>query len=316
MALGEMGKAAAGGGAAGGKLCVRCGEDCADRPRVKTRDGRYMCKACEAQLATQSRAAATAPAPSPTNALAPASDGTIPLADDQTIPIAVDTTIPLEEPEPRRSPKDAFRPKGVPTGTAAVAAGVGASPAVSACVKCGYALDGVNSPRCPECGTLNTKYAVRRERDAQDSAEVERKAYMQPIALFLICFAATAMLALGDRGVEFMIARSVFTLVWGVLGFIVFTVCCLIWIGFDAPWHLNLVRFLAISAATAAIYQAVGLLPGAGLLMIVWNVGVMIVYIGMLQKFLDLDLQDALLVGVITTAMRWGLGLLAAVVLA
>jgi hypothetical protein len=36
----------------------------------------------------------------------------------------------------------------------------------------------------------------------------------------------------------------------------------------------------------------------------------------MLQKFLDLDLQDALLVGVITSGLRWGLVLLMAIMLA
>ncbi len=301
------------------KLCVRCGEDCADRPRVRTRDGRYMCKACEAQLAGQSvghsagQSVGQARGNLASAGVAPASDdGTIPLAEDHTIPIAVDTTIPLEEPSPRRSAKEAFAPKGVPTGGAAVAAGVAAGPLVNACVKCGYSLAGVSAPRCPECGTLNTKYAVRRERDAQDSAEVERKAYMQPIGLFLVCFAAVVFLAFQSGGTGKAVQQSFLTLLNAGVGFFAFTTCCLIWIGFDAPWHLNLVRFLAISAATSAMYQITGMLPAT----LVWNIGVLFLYIGMLQKFLDLDLQDALLVGVITSGLRWGLVLLMAIMLA
>lgn len=43
------------------KTCVVCGENCADRPRVKDPKGRYYCKPCYAQLSEQQHQ--TAPAP-------------------------------------------------------------------------------------------------------------------------------------------------------------------------------------------------------------------------------------------------------------
>ena len=52
------------------KICIRCHEDCSNRPRVKDPDGRYICRACleravEEKRQRQAEAAAPAPAPAP-----------------------------------------------------------------------------------------------------------------------------------------------------------------------------------------------------------------------------------------------------------
>ncbi|MCA9311974.1 MAG: hypothetical protein KDA21_12255 [Phycisphaerales bacterium] len=47
------------------KICVRCHEDCSNRPRVKDPDGRYICKACLEKALAAKRAAEQAAPPPP-----------------------------------------------------------------------------------------------------------------------------------------------------------------------------------------------------------------------------------------------------------
>jgi hypothetical protein len=48
-----------------GKICVKCGTDCSNKPRTKDPQGRYTCKACFDALAAKAAAAKAAPKPKP-----------------------------------------------------------------------------------------------------------------------------------------------------------------------------------------------------------------------------------------------------------
>lgn len=57
------------------KICIVCGADCADRPRLKDSQGRYACQSC-VEAKRRPRRAAKAKAPKPVAAVAPsAGDG-------------------------------------------------------------------------------------------------------------------------------------------------------------------------------------------------------------------------------------------------
>jgi hypothetical protein len=174
------------------------------------------------------------------------------------------------------------------------------------CKKCNYDLRGLKSAKCPECGTINTRPS-RRERDREDAAAVARETYLQPTLMFLIgAVLSTAIYAAywSHRGAEPAAGALVYLVNLAVsipIGVIVYWTCCLIWIGFDAPVHLIALRVAGIYAATDV---------GYGLFMFVplpwWaESGVMgLIYVALLQHFLDMDLEDAVIVGLITFIVK------------
>ncbi len=75
--------------AAPSKICVVCGVDVADKPRVKDATGRYMCKACAEKQTAAKPATAVKPGSKPGAAGAPAKPaGAKPASDKGPVPLA------------------------------------------------------------------------------------------------------------------------------------------------------------------------------------------------------------------------------------
>jgi hypothetical protein len=188
--------------------------------------------------------------------------------------------------------------------------GVGASArkgGATTCPGCGYDLKGLKKPRCPECGKVLPLVTDREDRDAESKA-IARKAYLRPVLMFVI--GITGLLILGavrGQGGPDMIVRLLLTYAIGVpIGLLVYVICCLIWIGFNAPLHRVALSLAGIYAIVDLVGAVLGLIP---LAVIAWA-GSVITYVGLLMEELDLDLVDAVIVGIVTSLAKVFLGVM------
>ena len=88
---------------------------------------------------------------------------------------------------------------------------------------------------------------------------------------------------------------------------LVFIACCFLWIGFDSSLHLILLRVAGVQALVGLVAILAGFLPFG---MFVSGVVVLLAYIGMMSESLELDFQDAVLVGIATYGTQIIIGLM------
>jgi hypothetical protein len=175
------------------------------------------------------------------------------------------------------------------------------TPASGKCVKCGYSLRGLKSPRCPECGHLSTPMDIK-ERMRATSRQTARWAYLKPLIHFAIGILILSFIAAGSDEPAKLAAGYTINMVVGIaIGVLAFFLCCLIWMGFDAPMHLTAIRLAGVYALTDAAAALLSFLP---LLLISWMI-TLALYIGLLAESLELDLQDAVLVGLVTWFIKF-----------
>lgn len=292
--------------AVGAKVCVLCNRDCSTRPRQKDAKGRYHCKECLDKRAAERRAAAAV------EPEAPADDGMF----DVIVPIAV------EPPPPPPSEAQQSRPCpvcGAPLSRKAVICvscgyntqtgqkipgetGKKKRSRAGKCVACGYSLRGLPSGKCPECGTVNEIETSRRQRELEESRAIMRKAYFQPLLMFVIgtAFVCILLAARADTPTEGAAAVITYLIGFGIqlpIGLLVYWLCGVIWIGFDAPLHLIALRLLGIYGVVDAISTGVGAVIGAPL---IGSLVACVFYIHLLSEMLDMDLTDAVIVGILT----------------
>ena len=264
------------------KTCQICAEDCSDRPRVRDTKGRYYCRACAEAMA------------SPPDTL------------DRPADIDLDEPIGPDDPvsiEPDRSSSrgvcpSCYRPLPPDTGvcvTCSQATKPRKGDAAPTCQKCGYDLTGARSLICPECGTTQSR---QRAKNIDMSREVVRDAYLKPaIALILGLTAIIAFqFAIGNSNSIPEVLLAV--LVQSVVGLVIFWICSVVWIGFDEPFHINVIRLLGIySISWAVLLMAMSLPPLFCSAIIFVPAGIFAL---LHKKMLDLDMPDAALVSVVT----------------
>ncbi|MCE2967425.1 MAG: hypothetical protein ACK5WB_04645 [Phycisphaerales bacterium] len=275
----------------GAKICIRCGEDCSDRPRLKDASGRYMCKACAAREARV-----------PAAPIDPSDLGPIMLDDAGAIPLAGDA--------PSECPK--CKAKMSEGAVLCVACGHGAErfiPATPAeperlsrpsrmrfavpakCPRCSYDLKGVKSERCPECGELITPAAMRRLYSERARREVYVKSYVIPAALLFVGLAVWVPVYAMEHGAGDVVAEIIGRIVAVALGLLAYFICGILWLGFDAPWHLTALRLLGIQNFGMGLVAGLDLMGVPGLLSLVaW---VLVTYV-LLMSLMDMESQDAI----------------------
>ena len=235
------------------------------------------------------------------------------MADDSEI-------IPLaDEPSPGRRPTVAPRQAGqvlsgqvasgrVPTGDGSVpkAPGRGGQPvrASGACAACGYSLTGLTlaATRCPECGAILPR--IRADRRSAEAAELARQAWREPVWYLVPALPVVAVLAAAVGGWELAIAY--------IIGFVImlpvllgsYLLCCWMWLGFDAPWPLILLRLAAVQAVSDVGFFA-GSFTGVTILALALGG---LVYVGMMVKLMEIDAGDAILVGLVGMLLTGGAG--------
>jgi hypothetical protein len=310
------------------KTCIRCGQDCSGKPRVKNAQGRYTCRAClkpeeAARMGQRATVAAVA---------APSAPGPAPEPDD-AIPLDL---ADVESAAPAAAALCPSCRSSIPYGAMVcvqcgfhVASGKqfktragdhlpedptipDRAPARAKCPKCGYDLKGLKKPRCPECGTaVLPKDPKEKARDL--SRETARWAYLKPLIQFAVGF-AISMTVLAARGhPEGIPAFAISYAIQVPIGCIAFFLCCLLWMGFDAPMHLTALRLAGVYALVDAATLVLGFLP----VPLVPVLLILFLYVGLMAESLDLEIVDAVIVGLLTFFLKMGVVLvLAAVVFA
>jgi hypothetical protein len=287
------------------KVCIRCRTDCSGRPRVRDGSGSYICKAC-----LRPAEAARFGAGSLQTAVAPIEVAPVATAD----PIRVRAPVGLQLcPECQSSIPygmtlcvqcgyDAAKGRQHSTEIGVEAEPEPQGPPSGKCYKCGYSLQGLKSPRCPECGAISTRVADIRERMRRQSQETMRWAYIKP--LIHLAIGAALLLAIIFTSADPR-AYAIFyglKLAIGVpIGVVSFFLCCLIYMGFDAPMHLTALRLAGVYALTDGLGGLIGL---AGIPFIPFTI-TMAIYVCLLADALDVDLQDAVIIGLVTWLIKW-----------
>lgn len=293
------------------KVCIVCRQDCSARPRTKDPSGRYTCKACFDRVASAKLATATAPLrPSEPTARAapppPAATGQefISLDDD---PAGIASAANAQ---PRACVNCAMimRPDtiictrcGYNTETGQILGTDKKAGAGKKCGKCGYDLTGLKTPKCPECGTVN-RPLTKQEQYRKDSRDLARREYLRPVILFAVALAiAAAINASIGRGVnlpEYLLTYAISV----PIGLVVYLMCCAMFLGSDAPLGLTCLRLAAVFALADIIVGVASVVP-----VFYVTIAVVIASHGLLMhKLMDLDLQDALIVGAVTALTRYG----------
>lgn len=170
------------------------------------------------------------------------------------------------------------------------------------CSQCGYDLTGAAGLTCPKCGT-HVDIASPDRLNEKIRRSTTRDAYRKPILMILIGLGSIvlfhAMTNQSDELLEYFIGYAVSV----PFGIIAFFVCCMMWLGFDAPWHLTTLNLAAVYAITDLVGAVTGLLPIG---IIAWLI-TLFVYVGLLSSMLDLDFRDAWFVAVVTFLIKAGI---------
>lgn len=261
------------------RICQLCGEDCTRRPRVKDSHGRYYCAPC-----AQRAARAT---------------------DDQPAQLELDDDSIEIGPETRTSRgvcPSCHRPLPPDTGVC-VSCTESYRPRSNAsspvCRKCGYDLTGARSLICPECGTKQT---AKLARSMDTSRQLKLDTYAKPAIALAVALAFIVAFQFIIEQQDAIPTVLLAILIQSVVGLVVFWVCSLAWIGFDEPFHMNILRLLSIYAISwAALLVAASLPPLLCSAILFVPAGIFAL---LHKKMLDLEMQDALLVAVIT-GMVW-----------
>lgn len=278
------------------KRCIHCGLDCSGKPRVKDRQGRYACQTCFDNLQSS-------PAPI-------VDDGALP-ADLLQLEAAATPAATFDVCPNCRSSKPHGAPFCVQCGfdsrTGKTAATVHTTEKVRAvktkgqCPECGYSLKGLKEPRCPECGTVVVAQ-THREQERRDSIRTVRMAYIKPLIQFAIGLLGVGIvLAVQEQESEL----PGYLLLYGIrvpIGVAGYFICCLIWIGFDEPLHLIALRLAGVYALVDFLSVLLGAFIPIPMLV---NVIALVFYVAMLSESLDLDIQDAVIVGMVTFLLRF-----------
>lgn len=267
------------------------------RPRTKDAQSRYTCRECFDALQRQAAAR-------PHQMAAPAA------------PAAQAEVEPAEDP--------AFM--------AALLGGAAdqAAPAVRPCPECGHPL-GHEVVVCTHCGfntrtgrTLSTRQAVgveadpaaasqrdrRRAYDEREAQRIARAEMIKPIIIGAVALGGViAMLAAQAKNTEFLAIDKyiVFYLGSVAAAALVFSLACLVRVGRDSLTVLNFVRLAAIVAAVDLLRVPIVLAFGTTFLL--WA-ALLLAYICFLALLMELDISDAVVIGVPLGAAQIAAGFL------
>lgn len=283
----------------GSKVCIYCGEDCSDRPRVRDRQNRYACRDCAATASKDWENQGP---------LTDHIDPAIVMAPEPKLKaevVRVDCPVCMREirpPETRCERCNYDSQVGLTEETLVGTRALGVEALI--CAKCKYNLRGLKVMRCPECGE-HIRPRTRKEKKAgRFKDEATREAYRVPLLMISIAGGIYLLWAGGQGGamtVPLVLMGLAFQVITGVIAFFL---CSVVAFGFDAPWHLTILRltgiYCVVNLASLATVTVLG--PSA-----IMYVVVLAVFIQLLMSLLDLDLVQAICLGLVLLLLRMGL---------
>lgn len=302
------------------KICVLCMQDCSNKPRSKDKQGRYTCEECAAKRKTAGgpvAVGAAAVGASKPPAAVPADDEVIPFLEEESVaskPVAVacpncarplsgdavicmgcgfnrqtgrNVTTAMEEAEGGAPAKRKARKPDVLTPLK--------------CKQCGYDMQGLKSLTCPECGTENRLRSAKRERELAESKRIARKAWISPVIMTAVGLGITCSIVAAAEGGPAVVGHLMNFGISLVIGFIVYFVCSLMWIGFDEPIPMTALRLMGAIALGNIGFTLVGLSPIRPMLL--WAAPT-IVYFLILSHVMEIDYEDAVIVAIITSVIK------------
>lgn len=212
--------------------------------------------------------------------------------------------IPLEAEPERPRPSRPVGIGGAPGAAKHAGAGGQKRAAVPgpSCPKCGYSLVGLRADRCPECGgPVANLLALQRKAKA---AKELRAAYWRSAAWVGGSWLVVAvLLAIQGNYIGIPLYFLGSAVMVGV-GFGVFVACSAVWIGFDQPLGVSVLRLAAIYAIVDAVVFLAALLPGGGGTgFLSWLVSI-VIYYTLLSRWLELEGRDAFLVAFFTSVAK------------
>ena len=321
------------------KICVDCGADCAGKPRVKDRHGRYLCKAChDARAANQSRPPQASPTPTPVPPPPPAApDDHAPIkidlesdAADNDLIFELAAPAPLEpeaaEPRPATCPvcfihilpyegvcnTCGYRPDlGIRSSRKIEKAKGPDGERTVLCQKCGYDMGSSTSLTCSECGARYDFSPQKRDREL--SQRTLRNEILTPIIAGGVGLLVGGLIDAFYVQEPINIAIEVGVTLFANLPIATITLwlMCLTFFGFNAPTWLNAIRLLGIFFVVYGVTSAAGWLQ-AQILIPVCSFPLSLIgpvtHIWLVTKWIELDLPDAIIYGIVSWfigAMIW-----------
>lgn len=133
------------------------------------------------------------------------------------------------------------------------------------------------------------------EKKAQD--EAAREAYRTPLLMFAIGAAGVCTILAFTEGFASVGIYLLSYIVSVPLGLGVYLLCCAVWIGFNEPIHLIALNLAGIYAVTDLISTGIDLIPFP--IPLLWLVP-LVFYVGLLVQRLEIELSEAIIVGLIT----------------
>jgi hypothetical protein len=264
-----------GGSAVGSaKICVRCGEDCSNKARVKDKSGRYMCQPCldaigDTTGGTSGDTSKVVKMTSRQPAMAGVSSPESPLIEDASDVLGLSQSRP-PSPAPTRAgavEDEHYTLSPVvagddPTKRPSFKAIVG-KPEKSTCKQCGYDCTGIPAGTpCPECASTVRK--LKRDAKLQDvSEEVAREAILRPLYWIVGGLVTIAIgLTMWGKGWEVYAVAYISWLMMIPVGLVAFALARLIFLQYDEEWKA---AALQLGATFAVVGGVNALLGGAGI---------------------------------------------------
>ena len=266
------------------KVCVRCGKDCSNKPRTKDARGRYTCRACF-DAAQGEQAITLEPArPKRTEPrIEPVGDGVgvyEMMLDDAVKEAAAVTTAPCP------------------------GCGRALRSDAALCVNCGHNTRtgaAVTTKKVKGEVPMNARArALDREREL--AAQARRMEYIKPVLMVLIGGGILCGIWGSQAGAGVVPVYAIWLTINVAVTMVIFFLCCVLWIGFDAPFHLTAMRLAGIYAVSECAQVVVGSVIPFG--WIPWIVGLFF-FIGLLQSMLDLEMQDAVILAFLTMIAKF-----------
>ncbi len=269
-------------------LCFRCGRGCSGLSASFDASGRLVCPVCASKRSepgSESGDISLVPVDSPAVSRAPCPFCGSALAVGAVSCTACGKIPSVYEVAKERNPEiDRLSPQP--------------------CSSCGYDLRGLPTPKCPECGTLNSR-AGRATDLEETSREIFRAELRRPIILGSVSLVMAIALLLATKG---PIAAGTFLLLYPVrvgIGAGAFVVCGLLGMGIDPPLWLICLRMAAIIPTVYLVQAACSAtrLPGIG---VVGFIGATLVFGFLLTELFDLEFSDSWLI-ILVNSLAWAL---------